>query len=228
MRRRPAYPRLPRPAAVADPVTPPQQVAEQVQAQMLKSAGTARRMWSPPPECPHGTVYSQPCYGCGWMCPTCKRNYAPWVRECNYRHEDDEPVSTFGPVSPIAPVPADGQATMPAIYVPLRADAHVTPSRIADIQHMLTYVAPGEVEGKFVVLPPGARVVKTFKPEGPCIEVPAEMSSANYQHLSRVGRTWREIFPGLQCYVQNRPPEEDGTVTLCLRLTPQTGSDDPA
>ena len=46
------------------------------------------RTASPPPACPHGTAYAQPCYGCGWTCPACKRSYAPWVRECSYRHEN--------------------------------------------------------------------------------------------------------------------------------------------
>lgn len=123
------------------------------------------RMAAPAPSCPHGTSYAQPCYSCGWVCPTCKRSYAPWVRECNYRH-DDAPV----------PGPANGSADLAALS----------------------------------------------------LRLPAAMSSPNYQHLSRVSRTWKEIFPGLQCYVQNRAPEKDGTVTLCLRLTPEPGSDDPA
>ena len=47
------------------------------------------RMATPVPSCPHGTAYAQPCYSCGWTCPACKRSYAPWVRECNYRHEEN-------------------------------------------------------------------------------------------------------------------------------------------
>jgi hypothetical protein len=47
-------------------------------------------MATPAPSCPHGTHYAQPCYGCGWICPTCKRSYAPWVRECSYSHDWQE------------------------------------------------------------------------------------------------------------------------------------------
>ena len=56
------------------------------------------RMASPPPQCPHGVPYAQRCNGCGWVCPTCKRSYAPWVRECNYSHDEDRP--TAPPVLP--------------------------------------------------------------------------------------------------------------------------------
>jgi hypothetical protein len=68
------------------------------------------RMASPAPLCPHGTPYAQPCYSCGWTCPACKRCYAPWVRECSYRHEDSavaaERVSPFPlNITPVAPEP---------------------------------------------------------------------------------------------------------------------------
>ena len=72
-------------------------------------AGLSARRWSyrmatPPPLCPHGTPYAQPCYSCGWTCPACGRCYAPWVRECNYRHEAPEAASPFplniGPIPP--------------------------------------------------------------------------------------------------------------------------------
>ena len=125
-------------------------------------------MASPPPACPHGTSYAQPCYGCGWACPTCGRNYAPWVRECNYSHEktsvpgDAQPRTftdgAFGPMTPIKPVPADEAVRAEPIFVPLRAGADVTPARMADIAHMLRYVAPDVVAGDFVVLPPGSKV----------------------------------------------------------------------
>jgi hypothetical protein len=119
------------------------------------------RMATPAPQCPHGVPYPERCSGCGWVCPTCKRAYAPWVRECNYSHEDDwqrragvQP----GTFTPVQPVPADEPAeVIPAIYVPLRDDADVTPSRMADIAHMLTHVAPDVIAGKFIVLPPGAK-----------------------------------------------------------------------
>lgn len=104
------------------------------------------RMASPAPLCPHGVPYAQRCTSCGWTCPTCKRAYAPWVRECNYSHEAPAPV-----------VPVSEPAEPAPIYVPLRAGADVTPSRMADIAHMLTHVAPQDVEGKFVVLPPGSK-----------------------------------------------------------------------
>ena len=69
------------------------------------------RMASPPPLCPHGTPYAQPCYSCGWTCPACGRCYAPWVRECNYRHEGNgQP-----PAMPV--LPAGGGA---AVAVDLR------------------------------------------------------------------------------------------------------------
>ncbi len=72
------------------------------------------RMATPAPLCPHGTAYAQPCCSCGWTCPSCKRNYAPWVRECNYRHEEES-----GPVlaAPQGPVPP-GEITRMQLAVP--------------------------------------------------------------------------------------------------------------
>jgi len=72
-------------------------------------------MAGPPPQCPHGISYAQPCYGCGWTCPACKRSYAPWVRECSYRHEDEEPFNLFGeyPVTPPASTATAMQFTLP-------------------------------------------------------------------------------------------------------------------
>lgn len=84
-------------------------------------------MASLPPECPHGVPYAQRCNGCGWVCPTCKRSYAPWVRECNYRHEEDWQQrmgvvpGTFAPVTPDslhAPLPGPGAASMTRIALP--------------------------------------------------------------------------------------------------------------
>jgi hypothetical protein len=71
-------------------------------------------MASPPPQCPHGIPYAQACYGCGWTCPACKRSYAPWVRECTYRHDDAKPFNLFGEFDPIPPVPVDEPGTVPA------------------------------------------------------------------------------------------------------------------
>jgi hypothetical protein len=76
---------------------------------------------SPPPLCPHGVPYAQRCTSCGWACPTCKRAYAPWVRECNYRHEDDWQARAGvqpGTFTPIRPVPADEPATAMSLIVP--------------------------------------------------------------------------------------------------------------
>lgn len=117
------------------------------------------RIWdypigSLPPRCPHGISYAQPCYGCGWVCPTCRRSYAPWVRECNYRHEAGREVP--------------GMTALPSLAIML----------------------------------------------------PSEFAGPGYQQVSKVSRSWREIVPGLQCCVQNPVPDEDGNVTICLRLAP--------
>jgi hypothetical protein len=127
-------------------------------------------MASPAPQCPHGVTYAQPCYGCGWACPTCQRAYAPWVRECSYRHEDG------------------GGAGFP------------------------------------LNLPPAPQRAKSATALQ--LALPAEMADPNYQRIANIGRNWREIFPGLQCYARNPVPGVDGTVTICMRLTPEPGSDD--
>jgi len=126
------------------------------------------RMASPPPQCPHGVPYAQQCNGCGWVCPTCKRAYAPWVRECSYTHEDD------------------WQARM------------------------------GVQPGTFAPAPPEPADVRAM-----AINLPGEWLNADYQRVVRIKRTWSDLLPGLQCYVRNPIPDEDGTVTICLRLTPQ-------
>ena len=85
-------------------------------------------MASPPPLCPHGVPYVQRCTSCGWVCPTCKRAYAPWVRECNYSHGEDwqrragvQP----GTFTPIQPVPVDEPRSATAMYFtfPVPAEA---------------------------------------------------------------------------------------------------------
>ena len=124
-------------------------------------------MASPPVTCIHGVPYVQQCHACGWVCPTCKRAYAPWVRECNYSHGEDQPrgrrdvpPDTFTPILPAAACVAD-------------------------------------------------------------LRLPPEMVNPDYQRIVRVGRDWQEILPDLECYVRNPIPEEDGSVTICLRLAPQ-------
>jgi hypothetical protein len=52
------------------------------------------------------------------------------------------------------------------------------------------------------------------------LRVPPEMMDPDYQRLARVGRDWKEVLPGLQCYARNPFPDEDAFVTLCFRLTP--------
>ena len=138
------------------------------------------RMATPASCCPHGTVYAQPCYSCGWTCPACGRCYAPWVRECNYKHENPRG-STFGS-GELGPFPLN--------------IAPAAPDRISVTQMHFR-----------------------FSPE---------WSTPGYQQISKIGRSWREILPGLQCYVQNPVPNEDGDVTLHLRLTPEGGTDEPS
>lgn len=53
---------------------------------------------------------------------------------------------------------------MRPIFVPARDG--VTPTEMADAQHLLNYTARHVVKGKFVILPPGAKVMKTGIPEG--------------------------------------------------------------
>lgn len=90
------------------------------------------RMASPAPQYPHGTSYAQPCYSCGWVCPTCKRSYAPWVRECNYQHENGEkPFSMFGqyPLN----VPAGGPGMPQGAVMSLRFPAEWSQPHYAHI-----------------------------------------------------------------------------------------------
>jgi len=98
----------------------------------------------------------------GWVCPGCWRGWSPDVRVCQCCPERDE-----GPRFPLnlgSPLEA---VSVPAIYVPLRADADSTPSDIMAIAHLLNNTAPHVIEGKFIVLPPGARVDDGKTGKGP-------------------------------------------------------------
>ena len=84
-------------------------------------------MASPPVTCIHGVPYVQQCHACGWVCPTCQRTYAPWVRECNYSHDDwqqrmDMEPGTLAPIHP-APVDEPSPAAAMRFTFPVRAEA---------------------------------------------------------------------------------------------------------
>ena len=82
-------------------------------------------MASPPVTCIHGVPYVQQCHACGWVCPTCSRTYAPWVRECNYSHDENRQQrmgvqpATF---APIQPVPLDEPADFSGMSIKVPPD----------------------------------------------------------------------------------------------------------
>lgn len=121
------------------------------------------RIGTPPPLCPHGAVYAQPCYSCGWTCPSCKRNYAPWVRECNCRHEEDRPPQFPLNLGPIAPVPVDGDSDGPVLRLPREmASQHYYRTACIDERAEWAEVLPGlQARCGFVARAPAAGAAAT-------------------------------------------------------------------
>ena len=155
----------------------------------------------------------------GWSCPGCGRCYGPRVDEC--RHcpaptfpEPSGPFSRTGSVSLEIPV-------TPAIFVPTRDVPGATPSRLADLQHVLnaaTIPFDGMVDGKFYPLPPGSKILPAHPGPG-WIRVPDEMTGPHYSRIVRVTTEWTEAWKGLQVR-WNGAWEGEPAASIELRLTP--------
>ena len=140
----------------------------------------------------------------GWSCPSCGRGFAPKVTECPYCPvKPPEPVvftaDGLVPVSEafrMKPREADGGEREEAIFVPTRDG--VTPSQVADAQHLLRYTARHIVKGEFVVLPPGAKILPAHPGRG-WMRLPDEMADPGYNRLARATGEWADVVPGFQC-----------------------------
>ena len=132
--------------------------------------------------------------------------------------------AVFGPFVSVPPVPRDEPETIPAIFVPIRDNCPgMTPSRIADLQRMLNDMVAvmfGDVvEGKFITLPPGAKVVLPSHPGREWIRVPPEMTGPNYERIVTARREWGQVWPGLECLLSSfGGVNEDAQATIVLRL----------
>lgn len=105
----------------------------------------------------------------------------------------------------------------PAIFVPTCDVPGVSPSRLADLQHVLnaaTIPFDGLVDGRFVPLPPGAKVLPAHPGRG-WIKTPDEMTDPRYNRIIRATEEWAEAIPGLQCRLSS-----PGEQIIYFRLTP--------
>ena len=175
----------------------------------------------------------------GWCCPRCSRCYGPRVDECRHcpdgetgkvPDEGPEPVvyTDKGPVPFSAfacgQVPPNKPAT-PAIFVPVRDVPGATPGRLADLQHVLNAAAipfDGMVDGKFIPLPPGAKVVLPSHPGREWVKVPDVIAGGGHQY-TRISKEWTEAWPGFQCRYGGSDSGPDFAL-INFRLTPADGS----
>ena len=135
--------------------------------------------------------------------------------------------AVFGPFVSVPPVPRDEPETVPAIFVPIRDNCPgMTPSRIADLQRMLNDMVAvmfGDVvEGKFITLPPGAKVVLPSHPGREWVKVPDVIAGGGHQY-TRISKEWTEAWPGFQCRYGGSDSGPDFAL-INFRLTPADGS----
>ena len=159
----------------------------------------------------------------GWSCPGCGRCYGPRVGECPYCPA----VPTF-PLNlpPVYPVPLDEPVT-PAIFVPLRDfSLPIVPAPVRSVQDALNEAARATgniVDGKFVVLPQGAKILPAHPGRG-WMRLPDEMTSPHYNRIVQAGREWGQVWPGLECRLGSfGGVNDDAYATISLRLTPAEG-----
>ena len=120
------------------------------------------------------------------------------------------------------PPPRGEPPAVPAIFVPTRDVPGATPSRLADLQHVLnaaTIQFDGMVDGKFVPLPPGAKVVLPSHPGREWIRIPPVMADPHYERIVTARREWGQVWPGLECLLSSfGGVNEDAQATIVLRL----------
>ena len=171
----------------------------------------------------------------GWSCPRCSRCYGPQVDECRHcpdgetgkvPDEGPEPIvyTDKGPVPFSAfacgPVPPNKPVT-PAIFVPLRdVGVPIVPGQVRAVQDMLNEAARvtgNLVDGKFVVLPVGAKILPAH-PGREWVNVGLMAESGNVRVFVATDE-WGDVVPGLQCRLRSI-----GEQSLSFRLTPADGS----
>ena len=175
----------------------------------------------------------------GWSCPGCGRCWNPDVLACHHcpdgntgkapdENPEPEPIvyTARGPVPfsafACAGPPPPNKPSVPAIFVPLRDVPGMTPSRMADLQRMLNdmpAVMFGDVvDGKFIVLPVGAKILPAH-PGREWIKVPPEMTDPHYERIVTARREWGQVWPGLECLLSSfGGVNEDAQATIVLRL----------
>lgn len=136
--------------------------------------------------------------------------------------------AVFGPFVSVPPVPRDEPETVPAIFVPIRGNCPgMTPRRPDDLQRMLNDMVAvmfGDVvDGKFVTLPPGAKILPAH-PGREWIRLPSILADGGHQ-ITRAGRGWVQAWPGLECCVSSFGcAKEHAHTIISFRLTPADGS----
>lgn len=130
-----------------------------------------------------------------------------------------------GPVQRIRLRPGPPEQATPAIFVPVRDVPGATPGRLADLQHVLNAAAipfDGMVDGKFIPLPPGAKVVLPSHPGREWVKVPDVIAGGGHQY-TRISKEWTEAWPGFQCRYGGSDSGPDFAL-INFRLTPADGS----
>ena len=123
------------------------------------------------------------------------------------------------------PPPRGEPPAVPAIFVPTRDVPGATPGRLADLQHVLNAAAipfDGMVDGKFIPLPPGAKVVLPSHPGREWVKVPDVIAGGGHQY-TRISKEWTEAWPGFQCRYGGSDSGPDFAL-INFRLTPADGS----